>query len=77
MQVQILLPVRNTRNNSREHSMNLAIDNFYIVEAQCHRTWPIVLGFQLGPCGDCGVIPAITDPLTIIREPVHSEEDEI
>jgi hypothetical protein len=55
--------------------VHLRIDEFYIVEAECCRMWPVALGFKLNPCGVCDQVPVVKNPLVVIREPlVHSEE---
>jgi hypothetical protein len=56
--------------------MNLTLNDFTIVQAECHRTWPVPLGIQMGTCGTCRETPAITKPIVVIREKmIDSEED--
>jgi len=64
-----------TRNyGNMNASVNLKLNDFYIVEAECCRTWPVALGFRLNPCGLCEEVPVTKNPLVVIREPVvHSD----
>jgi hypothetical protein len=60
-----------TRNyGNMNTSVNLKLDEFYIVEAECCRTWPVALGFRLNPCGLCEEVPVTKNPLVVIREPL-------
>jgi hypothetical protein len=49
--------------------MNLTLNDFLIVQAQCCRTWPVPLGVQMGTCGTCEEPPVVTNPIIIIRAP--------
>jgi hypothetical protein len=49
--------------------MNLTLNDFLIVQAECCRTWPVPLGVQMGTCGTCETLPVVTHPVIIIRAP--------